>query len=82
MVGQAAEWVPDWAQWLGALALLFLSAKPLSRSIRAKLGLAGSHSKGKVSESGLAKATEEGGSACADTSCGCSSEAADRGRLG
>jgi hypothetical protein len=79
MVGQAAEWVPDWAQWLGAMTLVFLSVKPVSLSIRAKLGLAGSRGKGSVSETGLAEAIEEGSSACADTSCGCPSSAADRG---
>jgi hypothetical protein len=79
MVGQASEWVPDWAQWLGAVTLLCLSGKPVSRSIRAKLGLTGSHTKGSVSETGLSKTTGAGSSDCADTSCGCSSSAADLG---
>jgi hypothetical protein len=79
MVGQAAEWVPDWAQWLGAMTLLLLSARPVSRSIRAKLGLTGSHTKGSVSETEPSEAREVGSSDSADTSCGCSSGAADRG---
>jgi uncharacterized membrane protein YraQ (UPF0718 family) len=80
IVGQAAEWVPGWAQWLGAITLLVLSAKPVSRSIRAKLGLADSYGMGNVSETGLTQATEQGSSTCADASCGCPSGAADRGR--
>jgi hypothetical protein len=79
MVGQAAEWVPEWAQWLGAATLLLLSAKPVSRSLRAKLGLMGSHTKGDEGERELAAATEAGSSACADTTCGCPSGADDRG---
>ncbi|UCD77417.1 MAG: permease, partial [Desulfobacterales bacterium] len=34
MVGQASEVVPSWAQWAGALLVLFLSIKPLYRMIR------------------------------------------------
>jgi hypothetical protein len=79
MVGQAAEWVPDWAQWLGAMTLLFLSARPVSRSIRAKLGLTGSHTKGDEGERGLSEAEEPGSSDCTDTSCGCSPGGADLG---
>lgn len=37
MVGQAAEWVPAWAQWLGAAVLLVLSVQPVSRSLRSIL---------------------------------------------
>jgi uncharacterized membrane protein YraQ (UPF0718 family) len=79
MVGQAAEWVPGWAQWLGAMTLLFLSAKPVSRSIRAKLGLTGSNTRGNEGERGLSETEEAGSSDCADTSCDCPSGGADRG---
>lgn len=37
IVGQAAEWVPVWARWLGAVALLALSVQPVSRSLRSIL---------------------------------------------
>lgn len=37
MVGQAAEWVPAWAQWLGAAVLVALSVRPVFRSIRSLL---------------------------------------------
>ncbi len=37
IVGQAAEIIPLWAQWIGALILLLLSIKPVSRSIMARL---------------------------------------------
>ncbi len=33
MVGQAVEIMPVWAKWAGAIFLLFLSVKPISRSI-------------------------------------------------
>jgi uncharacterized membrane protein YraQ (UPF0718 family) len=34
MVGQASEVVPLWAQWAGALLVLFLSVRPLFRKIK------------------------------------------------
>ena len=37
MVGQASEWVPAWAQWVGAAMLLVLSVQPVSRSLRSML---------------------------------------------
>ena len=37
IVGQAGEWVPVWAQWMGAAALLVLSVQPVSRSLRSIL---------------------------------------------
>jgi len=37
MVGQASEWVPAWAQWVGAAMLLVLSVQPVSRSLRSIL---------------------------------------------
>lgn len=37
MVGRAAEWVPVWAQWAGAAALLILSVQPVFRSLRSIL---------------------------------------------
>jgi hypothetical protein len=33
MVGQAVEIMPVWAKWAGAIFLLFLSVKPISKSI-------------------------------------------------
>jgi hypothetical protein len=76
MVGQASEWVPPWAEWLGAAALLFLSVKPVSRALRARLGLAGSHAKG---HAGLTEGTPAGSSSCSDASRGCAADGADRG---
>jgi len=35
VVGQAAEFMPYWAKWTGAVILLLLSAKPIFRSIQA-----------------------------------------------
>jgi uncharacterized membrane protein YraQ (UPF0718 family) len=37
MVGQAAEVVPVWVQWAGALILVVLSLKPISQSVMARL---------------------------------------------
>ena len=37
MVGQAAEIVPAWVQWTGAVIILLLSIKPVSRDIMARL---------------------------------------------
>jgi uncharacterized membrane protein YraQ (UPF0718 family) len=37
VVGQAAELIPPWAQWSGALTLLVLSIKPVSASIYSRL---------------------------------------------
>lgn len=37
-VGKASEIVPDWMQLVGAVFLLFLSIKPLSRTLRSRLG--------------------------------------------
>ena len=82
MVGQAAEWVPAWAEWMGALTLLLLSAKPVSRSVRARLGRSGSDVKGDEGGGGLTKGAPAGGAACADASCGCSSDSAERGSSG
>lgn len=36
MVGQAAEFMPIWVQWAGALIILILSVKPVSRSLMAR----------------------------------------------
>lgn len=74
MVGQAAEWVPVWAQWSGALALLLLSMKPLSRSLRARLGLGGPPGQGVQDDPKLSGGTVPGSSSCAGTGCGCSSD--------
>jgi uncharacterized membrane protein YraQ (UPF0718 family) len=38
-VGKAAEVVPPWAQWSGALALLLLSVKPVSKTAKGRLRL-------------------------------------------
>ena len=43
MAGRAAEIVPVWAQWVGALILLALSVKPVIQSIKNRLGLSGGH---------------------------------------
>lgn len=78
MVGQAAEWVPPWAQFLGALTLLALSVRPVSRSLRAKLARTLSRLGLKEEEEGIspgAAGTEDVG--CAGTGCDCSSGARD-----
>jgi uncharacterized membrane protein YraQ (UPF0718 family) len=69
MVGQAAEWVPHWAEWLGAMALLLLSVRPVSKRLLARVGLGGSHVKRDEGARGL---PEVGSSECADSSCRCS----------
>ena len=76
MVGQAAEWVPPWAQLLGALTLLALSVRPVSRSLLAKLGRTGSRIASDGGEHGLAVEDGAGSGACASAGCGC---AADQG---
>jgi hypothetical protein len=37
VVGQAVEIIPVWAEWAGAIFLLFLSVKPIFRSIMNRL---------------------------------------------
>jgi hypothetical protein len=69
MVGQAAEWVPPWAQLLGALALLALSVKPVSRSLRSKLGRGGSRIASDEGEQGLAVGVGAGSGTCECSSC-------------
>jgi hypothetical protein len=69
MVGQAAEWVPRWAQLLGALTLLALSVKPVSRSLRAKLGRTGSRIASDEGEKGLSVEAGAGIVACGCSSC-------------
>jgi hypothetical protein len=77
MVGQAAEWVPPWAQLLGALTLLALSVRPVSRTLRAKLERTLSRLGLKEEEEGISpgEGTEDVG--CAGTACDCSSGARD-----
>jgi hypothetical protein len=78
MIGQAAMWVPPWAQGLGAAVLLLLSAKPLSRSLRARKNRMVSRWKGNREKQGVP------GSAhtphCGGTDCGCGSDAAEPGK--
>jgi len=78
MVGQAAEWVPPWAQLLGALTLLALSVRPVSRSLLAKRARMLSRLGLKEEEGGIspgAAGTKDVG--CAGTGCDCSSDAKD-----
>ena len=53
VVGKAAEVVPLWAQWAGALVLFLFSVKPVSRTImvRFRLKRAGHQEAGKKAES-------------------------------
>jgi hypothetical protein len=76
MVGQAAEYVPPWAKLLGALTLLTLSVKPLSRTLRAKLERARARVASDEGEQGFAAEAGAEIGACASTGCGC---AADQG---
>ncbi len=69
MVGQAAEWVPPWAQLLGGLTLLALSVKPVARSLRAKMGRGGSRLGSDAGEQGLAVEAGAGSAACECSSC-------------
>jgi len=69
MVGQAAEWVPPWAQLLGALALLALSVRPVSRSLRAKLGRTGYQIGSEEGEQGISVGAGTGSTACECSSC-------------
>ncbi len=71
MLGQAGEWVPVWAQALGAATLLLLSVRPLSHQLRVKMRSAGSFLKGGTESSKAA-------SACEDTNCGCASNTSHR----
>lgn len=67
VVGQAAEWVPPWAQLAGALALLLLSAIPLARSIRARRVRSGSAVGSKAGKQGPECISASAGCGC---SCG------------
>ncbi len=74
VVGQAAEWIPPWAQLLGVLILLALSVKPLLRSLRTK------GARIRVERS-LKKQTEEGpsgGAGSESAACGGCSSCPDR----
>jgi hypothetical protein len=79
MVGQAAEWVPPWAQLLGGLTLLALSVKPVSRSLRAKLSRTHFRRGSEEEKDGLAVATDTESQACTSAGCGCSADSADQG---
>jgi len=72
MVGQAAEWVPPWAQLLGALTLLALSVKPVSRTLRTKR----KHTRSRISpdqgEQGLAAGAGAESAGCTSAGCDCS----------
>lgn len=74
MVGQAAEWIPPWAQLLGGALLLLLSVRPLLRGIRAKLGRDGSEG-----GPGQGEGDDSAGSGTEGPSCGCSSCSGDQG---
>ena len=73
MVGQAAEWVPEWAQWLGAGTLLLLSVKPVFRSIREKSRLGKPRRKQDPREREVTEGMATGSDGCAGTECGLSS---------
>jgi uncharacterized membrane protein YraQ (UPF0718 family) len=72
LVGQAAEIVPAWAQWMGALTIVLLSVKPVSRSLRARLGPKRvTHSKNNEKTESTVEIPMV--SSCADTTGSCSS---------
>jgi uncharacterized membrane protein YraQ (UPF0718 family) len=63
MAGQASEIVPMWAQWTGAMLLLLLSVKPVSRSITIRIRrMRGDHRRG-----------TDIAPSCASPTCDCSS---------
>ncbi len=72
MVGQAAEIMPVWAQWTGALIILLLSVKPVSRSLTARFRtkISGHHEAHDETES---TAETSRASSCASTTGSCSS---------
>ncbi len=74
MLGQAAEWVPAWAQGVGTAALLLLSVKPLSRTLRARMTRMASRWRGNREETAVAGAT--GLQQCGGTDCGCDADTA------
>lgn len=78
MVGQAAEWVPPWAQLLGALTLLALSVRPVYRSLRAKLSRTRSRLGLEKGEEGLSVGAG-GESAACGVGCDCAADAASQG---
>ena len=75
MVGQAAEWVPPWAQLLGALTLLALSVRPISRSLRARLESTRSRITPDQGEQGPAAGAGAVSAGCTSAGCDCSSGA-------
>jgi len=73
MLGQAAEWVPPWAQGVGAAVLLLLSVKPLSKSLWAKVRLAGAIVGGDPEARRRAEGPARGNPGCDRTDCRCAS---------
>lgn len=72
MVGQAAELVPMWAQWLGGLTLIILSVKPIFRNLRKKLGLTTAPDQGTLNGSQTQGTQPTAASpSCDSSSCGC-----------
>ncbi len=74
MVGQAAELVPVWAQWLGAITLLTLSVKPVFQTLKKKLSFLSKASQTPAGSPDLQDPQSAAASSCADASCGCESE--------
>lgn len=72
MVGQAAEIVPAWAMWAGALILLVLSVGPVYRSLRARFGLVKAHDHALPAKAPAGACCQSDARASSPT-CGCSS---------
>ena len=70
LVGQAAEIVPEWMKWGGALLLLALSIKPVGRSLAARWQRK-SHDHDHEHDIKLVD-TETKPGACTGSTCGCS----------
>ncbi len=81
MLGQAAEWVPAWAQISGAAVLLILSVKPVSRSLWAKARLAGVLAGGDTKDRERSAGHARGNPACDGTDCRCAPGAPGKERM-
>jgi len=82
MLGQAAEWIPPWAQGIGAAALLLLSVKPVSRSLGAKMRLASALARRDKESRHRSAGPARGNPACDGTDCRCASGPPDPGKRG
>lgn len=74
MAGEAAEFIPAWIEWAGAILLLLMSLKPVYRSLKIHIGrLTALWLRSDMADDASMTRGPVDGTSCKSPTCGCSS---------